>query len=299
MKVIVPPIKCQGIKTKLAPLINEVAPKPISGTWIEPFCGSGVIALNLHPDKALLSDTNKHIIGLYRAVQAGTITAGTVRAFLEHEGTKLAQGGDEYYKQVRARFNVTNEPLDFLFLNRACFNGVMRFNRFGKFNVPFCHKPERFSQAYITKIANQVKTFAEIARYRRWQFEVMDSREALSEAREQDFVYIDPPYAGRHVDYYNSWDSADEADLIKLLKELPCKFLLSTWHSNKYRTNPAIDEHWQSPGFFLRTVQHFYHVGPTEDLRNAMMEALIANYALPHAEETQHRKYETVPMFAE
>ena len=28
----------------------------------------------------------------------------------------------------------------------------MRFNRSGKFNVPYGHKPERFAQAYVTKI---------------------------------------------------------------------------------------------------------------------------------------------------
>ena len=45
MKVIVPPIKSQGIKTKLVPWIMELAPK-VSGKWIEPFLGTGVVAFN-------------------------------------------------------------------------------------------------------------------------------------------------------------------------------------------------------------------------------------------------------------
>ena len=38
---------------------------------------------------------------------------------------------------MRERFNLQGSSLDFLFLNRSCFNGVMRFNRHGRFNVPF------------------------------------------------------------------------------------------------------------------------------------------------------------------
>ena len=46
-KVYVPPIKIQGIKTKIVPLISEVAWVDDNITWIEPFMGSGVVGLNL------------------------------------------------------------------------------------------------------------------------------------------------------------------------------------------------------------------------------------------------------------
>jgi hypothetical protein len=39
---VVPPIKCQGIKTKLVPWIGAVKPSTLNGTWIEPFMGSRV-----------------------------------------------------------------------------------------------------------------------------------------------------------------------------------------------------------------------------------------------------------------
>lgn len=162
MTVIIPPIKCQGIKTKLVLLIRNSVSMPIEGTWIEPFCGSCVVVLNVQPAKALLTDTNIHIINLYQRIQDGSITSGKVKVFLEREAKKLSSGGEAYYYEVRSRFNETGDSLDFLFLNRSCFNGVMRFNRHSKFNVPFGHKPERFRQAYITKITNQVKAFNEV-----------------------------------------------------------------------------------------------------------------------------------------
>ena len=41
--VIVPPIKCQGIKTKLVPFIAANVAWDAGRRWIEPFLGSGVV----------------------------------------------------------------------------------------------------------------------------------------------------------------------------------------------------------------------------------------------------------------
>ena len=45
-KVHVPPIKIQGIKTKLVPFIRANVQISESTLWIEPFLGSGVVGLN-------------------------------------------------------------------------------------------------------------------------------------------------------------------------------------------------------------------------------------------------------------
>jgi DNA adenine methylase len=179
---------------------------------------------------------------------------------------------------IRERFNAAPNSLDFLFLNRSCFNGVMRFNQKGKFNVPYCHKSERFSQSYITKIANQVSGIQQVLRRLDWTFVVSDFREALRNLNPTDLVYTDPPYAGRHVDYFNSWTLEDELELIRILQQSDAKFVLSTWHSNQFRENEFIKK-WQGPAFHLFTRKHFYHVGSTEELRHPMIEALITNFA--------------------
>lgn len=278
---LVPPLKCQGIKTKLVSAIQSVADARHFDRWVEPFCGSGVVALNVQPKKALLCDTNRHIISLYQGIQNGEITAATVKEFLTREGEKLKAQGEPYYYEVRSRFNEVPSPLDFLFLNRSCFNGVIRFNRKGHFNVPYCHKPERFAQAYVTKITNQVRQIAQILSTVEWTFEVRDFRETLAQASTGDFVYADPPYAGRHVDYFNSWSDADEAALGAALGSLPCDFLLSTWHSNEFRRNTLIDQVWSRADFYMLKREHFYHVGSSEDLRHPMIEALISNFPMP------------------
>lgn len=270
-----PPVKCQGIKTKLVPfLFSSLCWRAEAGArWIEPFLGSGVVALNLAPQRALLTDTNRHIIAFYQAIQRGKMNRTGAREFLECEGRKLEAGGAEYYYQVRERFNAEHSPFDFLFLNRACFNGVMRFNRRGAFNVPFGHKPSRFSRAYITKIANQIGWAAQRMQGREWEFRAADWKETLQEARPGDFAYLDPPYIGRHADYYNAWDAAEAERLAAEAQALPCGFAVSMWLENRYRKNDHIALCW--PDAELRVYSHFYHVGATEALRNAMDEALL------------------------
>jgi DNA adenine methylase len=115
-----------------------------------------------------------------------------------------------------------------------------------------------------------------VAQNRDWEFISADFRQTFNHVNETDFVYLDPPYAGRHVDYYNSWNAEDENSLATLLSNHSTKFLLSTWHSNKYRSNPNLELLQQNANFHLKTQAHFYHVGATEDHRNFMTEALVS-----------------------
>ncbi len=269
---IIPPLKCQGIKTKLVGFILSNIQWQGHGRWIEPFLGSGVVLFSVQPERALVSDVNPHIINLYQKIYTGKLTSSQVGEHLECEGRKLAKDGDYYY-QVRERFNQTADSLDFLFLNRSCFNGLMRFNKKGEFNVPFCQKTDRFRPAYVTKIVNQVNALQKMMRGKAWEFRNVDWRDCLAEAAPEDFVYLDPPYIGRHADYYEQWSETDAIDLATAARSLPCGFALSMWKENQFRQNAHIGQYW---GFAIeRTFTHFYHVGSTEDLRHAMNEALL------------------------
>ena len=193
MKIFVPPIKSQGIKTKLVPWIKDVVPKEIKGRWIEPFMGTGVVAFNIKPNSAILCDSNPHLINFYNAIKDGSINPNIVRAFLEEEGDKLLHIEDYYY-EVRKRFNEEHNPLDFLFINRSGFNGMIRFNKKGGHNVPFCKKPNRFAKSYVTKIVNQVDNIEKIIKSADYSFINQDFRETIKMAKKEDIIYCDPPY---------------------------------------------------------------------------------------------------------
>lgn len=278
MKIFVPPIKSQGIKTKLVEWISENVKETKFDRWVEPFMGTGVVAFNIQPERALLCDSNPHLINFYTALQNKEITSRKVKQFLTKEGGKLLETEGNHYYTIRKRFNELQNPLDFLFLSRACFNGMMRFNKNGGFNVPFCKKPNRFAQSLITKITNQVENIYQIIRQGDYEFRHQDFKKTLDELNQTDFVYSDPPYIGRHVDYFDSWSEEEEIFLKNGLDNSNCKFILSTWLSNKYRTNDYIFSVWNS--CYVATKEHFYHVGGKETNRNAVYEALLSNVKL-------------------
>ena len=288
-KIIVPPIKSQGIKTKLVPWISAVIPE-YHGRWIEPFMGTGVVAFNVKANEYLLSDINPYLINFYNAIKYHEITPLSVKKYLEAEGINLKTANDngyEHYKFIRDRFNENFEPLDFLFLSRAGFNGMIRFNGKGKWNIPFCKKPERFNKSYITKIVNQVAKVSQLLDDN-WIFINKDFREIIPLAKENDVIYCDPPYHGRYVDYYNGWTDDDEHDLYELLLNTKAYFILSTWHHNDYRENEMVKKYWNR--FNMVTKDHFYHSGGKIENRNSIVEALVFNF------ETDINEYNYEPV---
>jgi DNA adenine methylase len=295
MKTIVPPIKSQGIKTKLVPWIKDVMPK-VKGKWIEPFLGTGVVAFNSGFKKAILNDANPHIINFYKGIQEGEITAPLMKHYLEKEGDLLSKANDngyDHYRKVRTRFNQEFSPYDFIFLSRAGFNGMMRFGKKGNWNIPFCKKPDRFAQSYTTKITNQVSTVSKIIQPEPdWTFYNKSFADIIPLATKDDIIYCDPPYYGRYVDYYNGWTEQDEELLFNLLSKTKAKFILSTWHHNDWRENEMIRKFWNK--FNIVTKDHFYHSGGNIENRRTIVEALVCNFNVDNIQEHNHGQKDKV-----
>jgi DNA adenine methylase len=61
-----------------------------------------------------------------------------------------------------------------------------------------------------------------------------------------------------------------------------------------------IERNWNDPRFHVLTREHFYHVGPTEDLRHPMIEALVTNFPVhavqPKAKETEQLAFFEKPL---
>jgi DNA adenine methylase len=240
--------------------------------------GTGVVGFNANFDVSIMGDINPHLIEFYSSLGSDRITPDSVNDYLSREGILLSQASDagyDHYRAVRSRFNAAPNPLDFLFLNRAGFNGMIRFSKKGGWNIPFCKKPDRFIGMLKTKIVNQVSRVRNVITPK-WEFSNSDFRDIIGKARPDDIIYCDPPYHGRHSDYFSSWSEKDEAELAVLLKDSPAKFILSTWHHNDFRENESLSKYWS--GFEVTTREHFYHAGAKETNRRPMVEALVMNF---------------------
>ena len=276
--MIVPPIKIQGKKTKIVPKIMEIADEllndhPEIDTWVEPFLGSGVVAFNCpgRIKKVIVNDINPHIIKFYKGIADDSITADNIREVFDIHNQNLIKDGYDYYNQIKNRFNQSFDTMDFLFLTRTGFNGVMRFNGSGKWNVPFCKLNNRLSKNVIEDLTSSVDELSRLFKSKDFTFYNKSFEDVIESAPENSIFYCDPPYYGLQVQYFKGWRKEDEIRLNEMLKDK--MFIYSTWLENGIKENPMIDEYWGECE--IEGKKHKYNVAEKKKKRNQVIEGLI------------------------
>lgn len=276
--MIVPPIKIQGKKTKIVPKIMEIAntlldEHPGIDTWVEPFLGSGVVAFNCpnRIKRVIVNDINPHIIKFYKGVADGIITPDAVRTAFADHSIKLLKGGYDYYNEIKDRFNESFDTMDFLFLTRTGFNGVMRFNGSGKWNVPFCKLNDRLSTKVIEDLSFAVDELSHLFLNKEFIFNNTSFERILEASPDNSIFYCDPPYYGLAVQYFKGWGKEDEIRLNQMLKGKT--FIYSTWLNDGKRDNPMINEYWSE--YDIEGKAHKYNVAEQSHQRNKVVEGLI------------------------
>ncbi len=185
-----PLIKWAGGKHRLAPRIDAAFGERCAGTYVEPFLGSGAVFLfrKAHGGvgRAVLADANEGLIEFHRSVrdEPGEVVA--------HLGRLPSTDYREQYYVIRGEYNAgprsgALHAARFLWLNRACFNGLYRENRAGDFNVPV----GRFAQLSLP----DPKEVYEVSRLLQGTHLVTQGFEAtLADCGRGDQIYCDPPY---------------------------------------------------------------------------------------------------------
>lgn len=212
-------LKWAGGKSKL---LKHILPEIDNHTrLIEPFCGSCVVSLNSNCKTIVANDTNSDIIGLFREIK-------TDGYFIEklNELFKNTNNSEAYYS-FREEFNTTTDlnrkSLLFVYLNRHCFNGLCRYNRSGKFNVPF----GRYKTIYFPK--DEIELFKKT----NISFSCKDFRECFNEVSSGDVIYCDPPYAplsktSSFTTYSTGgFSETDQIELAECIMKAPCKVVAS------------------------------------------------------------------------
>ncbi|MBK0080104.1 Dam family site-specific DNA-(adenine-N6)-methyltransferase [Kosakonia sp. S58] len=180
-----PFLKWAGGKYSLMPELDSLI--PAGARLVEPFVGGGSVFLNLAKyERFLLADANPDLINLYQmlAVVPEQVTVLARQLFAE-------MNDEPGYFAVRQAFNAQQmtgpeRAAAFLYLNRHCFNGLIRYNRAGEFNVGWGKK----ANPYFPD--KELLAFAAVAPS--CVFMNAGYRRTLSLAGEGDVVYCDPPY---------------------------------------------------------------------------------------------------------
>lgn len=135
-KNVKPFLKWAGGKTSL---LNKILPHVPENNgdscYWEPFLGSGSMFFSMCPQRAVLSDLNHHLIYSFMAIRD---KPHLVHNYLH---SHYKNHSESYYYKIRDTFNSSNNSIAqcarFIYLNKACFNGLYRENKKGQFNVPY------------------------------------------------------------------------------------------------------------------------------------------------------------------
>ncbi|HAT6800608.1 TPA: Dam family site-specific DNA-(adenine-N6)-methyltransferase [Citrobacter freundii] len=180
-----PFLKWAGGKYSLLPELDRLI--PAGKRLVEPFVGGGSVFLNSEKHESfLLADVNADLINLYQMLEVDHIRVCSLAKILFERSNS-----EEAYKDLRDEFNnqrmvAPERAAAFLFLNRHCFNGLIRYNRDGFFNVGW----GKYEAPYFPEI--EIKAFKQ--KSHKCVFMNADYRRTLALAGENDVVYCDPPY---------------------------------------------------------------------------------------------------------
>jgi len=248
-----PILKWVGGKTQIIDKIISNFPKEINN-YHEIFLGGGsvLIALlhsvninkiTLH-GKIYAYDINESLIYVYKNIQTNPKELyyklkEIIQEYNDIEDSnesdtknrnpkniKEAKSSKEsYYYWTRSVYNSLNKEEKmsilgsamFIFLNKTCFRGVYREGPNG-FNVPYGHykNPEIINKEHLDEIHNLIKNVI---------FECCDYSKSLLNIEDNDFIYLDPPYAPENSKSFvgytkNGFDENNHLNLFKMINEL-------------------------------------------------------------------------------
>lgn len=186
-------LKWAGNKTLLIPELKKYLPP--ANRLVEPFAGSCAVMMATDYPEYLIADINPDLINMYQVI------ANYTEAFLLilNDYFELFNGEENYYRirndfNNNANLNIINRAACFLYLNRHGYRGLCRYNKSGKFNVPYGN----YKSPYFPE--KEIRAFAQKAE--KATFICADYKHTLTLLKNGDVVYFDPPYHKTFSSYY-------------------------------------------------------------------------------------------------
>lgn len=286
-------LKWVGGKTQLLPSIADLLPdmKKIKG-YAEPFIGGGSVFFYLKRHGYLenkpvyLSDVNNYLIDTYKVVRNNWKEVLPLLEKMEKEHC------ESYYYNIRDNFpleglSTIEKASQFIYLNKACFNGQMRFNSDGKYNMGI-GRNEKVLEGQKEKVnifdLNELYDCSKILQG--INIGVMSFEHVIRIPNiERYYVFMDPPYddiGQNNFVGYTSDRFVDKRNYLfstfKKLDELGCKVMLSNSYNKK-----ILDEFKE---YSINIVKAKRMVNCKGDERGEIDEVIITNYKPPKIQQT-------------
>jgi DNA adenine methylase len=189
---------------------------PDFDTYLEPFIGGGSLFFHLRPAKAVISDVHTELVDFYQSIKAGH--ANEIYEFM-----KSRPNDEETYYQVRDKMPI-NCPLDnakrFYYLRKTCFRGMLRYNKQGKFNIPYGRYKTINYEELKNPLYEELLKNTEIHK-ESYQYIFEHCNDA------NNFMFLDPPYDSEFTDYgYCVFDKEAHKDLFNHFASTKIKCLM-------------------------------------------------------------------------
>ena len=255
------PLFYVGDKYKLITEIKTHFPDNI-GRLIEPFVGGGSVFMNVDTNEFLLNDIDSFVISIHRMLcsyvdredeffkeffdivkkynlslsyKENTVPKELKESFPK---TYFAKYNKEAYSRLRDDFNKGGKQdiMQLYALLIYGFNRMLRFNKKGDFNLPVGNVD--FNQNTYNAIVDYFTLLKD--KNAVWYNE--DFRVFLNniDYREDDLIYLDPPYLITFSEYNKLWNEETERELLNLLDDLNkrnIKFAISNVTHYKGKVN--------------------------------------------------------------
>lgn len=186
-------------------------------TYIEPFLGGGAVFFYLEPPKAIINDINPQLMRFYREVAENyshiALELNELYGIWKNNQQKFIKKitfpdpNESFYYELREMFNGKKEsPYSYATLyyalNKLSFSAV-RYNKKGENNVPYGHRLS-FSQTLTEEHSDLLSTSKRSNQ---------DYAEVFKQAKQKDFLFLDPPYDTRFTQYGNLVDFKEDEQL--------------------------------------------------------------------------------------
>lgn len=265
-KVPKPFLRWAGGKRWLKSKIDELVKINNYENYHEPFVGGGAILFHLNPNNAFISDANKELIDTYIAIKENS---GKVIENLK----KLKRDKESYYLIRSQNFeNYFEKAAKFIYLNQMSFNGIYRVNASGGYNVPYGNR-EKFEFDY-----DNISLVSEFLQ--KTTIQHCDFQDSLKNIRENDLVFLDPPYTIAHnmngfVQYNQKIFSLDDqhrlTKAIDQIKQIGANYILTNAAHKK------VKEIFDKENDTLLEISRSSVVGGRNSIRGKYSEYLFTN----------------------